>query len=93
MTTVQDIIERVNGLEASLAWQTSAAKESRLISSDSGRVLATIKTTGDKTFILKDRNYSDNGTEFATLEAAMKYGKFSVIRDLLQSSLQGRSLQ
>lgn len=91
LVSVGLVIMRVNELDASLEWETTVAGDIRLISTETGRIMARIVRVNADTWETGEQEHSKR--QFITLDDAKNYSKFVIIRELLVNDLQGRHFQ
>src|ERR1700689_2561165 len=94
LQSCDDIMERVRFLDNTLNWQAgksielkpgSFAQSMILVSSQTGRILATVIQQSDDSFKTGEDHYAQR---FITQGKATEYAKFQVIRTLLSEDLR-----
>jgi hypothetical protein len=87
--SIPDIIERTNELNDTCVW----TENNELVSTNSGRVIASVAWVGDKATANIGRHYNADGTQFTTMAAAKVWTKFTAIKNILADELGEATLQ
>jgi hypothetical protein len=95
MESSGDIVARIKQLEESLVWRTLGDGGKRLVSTQSGRVVSSVRPSPGVLYQVFSWRYEKENPEyvFETLESAMQFAKFAAIKEILEDDLRKARIQ